>query len=43
MGPSGGLKSEVLELSDSRFGAGRGSLSGTVGRGADEKYLYRRK
>lgn len=39
VGPSCELKSEAL---DSRLGAGLGSLSGTVGRGADEKYLNRK-
>lgn len=39
VGPSCELKSEAL---DSCLGAGLGSLSGTVGRGADEKYLNKK-
>ena len=41
VGPSSGLKSKALELRDSRLGAGLGSLFGSVGKGADEKYLNR--
>ena len=36
VGPSRGSKSEFL---DSRLGAGLGSLSGAVGKGAEVKYL----
>ena len=39
VGPSCELKSEAL---DSLLGAGLGSLSGSVGRGAEEKYLKRK-
>lgn len=41
VGPLSGLPSEALELRDSHLGAGLGSLRGSVGKGADEKYLNR--
>lgn len=39
VGPSLELISETLGFTDSLFAAGRGSLSGFVGNGADVKYL----
>lgn len=43
IGPSCGLKSDILEFADSRLGGGLGSRAGSVGGGPDEKYLKKVK